>query len=244
LNADEDEDVVDKSEQINGLGLAESSGLRAAIKRTLRKGLGDEYKDLLASAVRVLEKLEIQRALVKALSEQGTEESHQRLKEVIERSINVGIDTPEFVLAREMVERDSYYHGIVSATVSPCHISDDGVACQWNLEGGIEPAETSMADRTVKSPSSTPSPARLQSTPNLLQVFDNGGDADDIVHVFRPADSHGLKSPAQRKRETGGMLTQPRRRAPPLASLVTEPWAELSAQRSLDHSLFERMAAR
>jgi len=86
------------------LGLSESGALRIAIKRTLRTGLGDEYKDLLASAVRTLEKLQMQRALLSGLSDRRGWDN-EKISEVVDKALKNGIQSAEFDMAQEFLAK-------------------------------------------------------------------------------------------------------------------------------------------
>lgn len=246
LNYGEDSYRLDTSSVTNH-GSAESCGLRAAIKRTLRKGLGEEYKDLLASAVRVLEKLEIQRALLQALSQWG----RPGLSEVLDRANKACLQSPEFELAKALLERDrSSASPCISPTVSPCHIRAEEVACNFNLRDAVAPEATQDAS-TVTEPSAVPEISL--TTPSHSTLADQRKFQKVVIKdaaEVDPAETEGStladNSPASAKLlsrpERQGTAGTLRRRAPPLASLVSQPWAGLDVGRLMEDGLHPRRA--
>jgi len=208
----------------SGVGLAESNGLRIAIKRTLRKGLGDEFKDLLASGVRTLEKLDCQRTLWHAVSQPDAAWNPQGVQDVIDRISKAGAESQEFEVAKQFLEKFNN----VSPVVSLCHIQHRSVSMSFDEEqqdsGASTPKEATEASTTNAFSMETLMPADSQ---RKLLRFKQESQArnmgcEDEGEVEYGSGTQSLNwLPMARTRSSGAL----RRRMPPLASLVSEPWA-------------------
>jgi hypothetical protein len=63
--------------------------------------MGNDFRDLMASAVRTLERLELQRSLALALCKHDSEElDYQKLQEAVDKARIAGVQSPEFDMAK------------------------------------------------------------------------------------------------------------------------------------------------